>query len=151
MSAGAEIRHEREVAAPADTVHRLLTSVEAWPVWSPHIRRVVPPSGAVGPGWRGRVTPRFAPVATEMAVTWAEPGRGMDWETRALGHRLRYEQRITPTDAGCRVLFRARVEGPAGALLTRLAAPVSGLGQRRRLRRLAALAELQAALEAGAP
>ena len=81
-----------------------------------------------------------------MLVTWEEPGRGMDWHSHALGHVLRYRQRITPEGDGSRVRFEASVDGPLGALLTRAAEPLSGYGQRRRLARLARLAELTARL-----
>lgn len=138
-----EIRSAMLVQASAETVHRLLTTVEAWRVWSPHIAWVDPPNGHVAAGWRGRVKAWFAPAPTGMEVTWAEPSRGMDWQSRALGHRLLYAQRIVPEGGACRVTFVARVEGPLGGAVTRLSRPLSALGQRRRLRRLAALAELQ--------
>jgi len=135
---------ERTVAAPSHLVHALLTDVEAWKLWSPHIVAVEPSRGSVAAGWSGRVRAWFSPVPTTMTVTWAEPGRGMGWETPGLGHTLRYEQRIEPVPGGCRVTFSAQVVGPLGAMLTRVAAPLSALGQRRRLARLAALAEYEA-------
>jgi hypothetical protein len=138
------IATERTVAAPSHLVHALLTDVEAWGIWSPHISSVEPPSGSVATGWSGRVKARFSPVPTSMTVTWSEPGRGMGWETPGLGHTLRYDQRIEPVTGGARVTFEARVEGRFGEALTRLAAPLSALGQRRRLARLAALAEFEA-------
>ena len=135
---------ERTVSAPSHLVHALLTDVEAWAIWSPHIASVEPATGSVASGWTGRVRAWFSPTATTMTVTWAEPGRGMGWETPGLGHRLVYEQRIEPVAGGCRVTFSARVVGRAGEALTRVAGPLSALGQRRRLRRLAALAEYEA-------
>ncbi len=135
---------EREIAAPPELVHALLTDVAAWRLWSPHIAWVEPAAGQVEAGWRGRVRAWFAPVATEMLVTWAEPGGGMDWESTGLGHVLRYRQRIAPAPDGARVRFEAEVVGPAGGLATRLARPLSALGQRRRLERLARLAEFTA-------
>lgn len=135
---------ERTLAAPTHLVHALLTDVEAWRLWSPHISRVEPASGSVATGWTGQVTAWFAPTTTTMTVTWSEPGRGMGWETRGLGHVLRYEQRIEPVRGGSRVSFGAQVDGRFGALFTRLAGPLSAFGQRRRLARLAALAEFEA-------
>jgi len=137
------ITSERTVAAPTHLVHSLLADVEAWKLWSPHISRVEPSSGLVATGWTGQVKAWFAPKPTTMTVTWSEPGRGMAWETPGLGHVLRYEQRIEPVSGGSRVTFDATVEGRFGALLTRIAKPVSALGQRRRLARLAALAEYE--------
>ena len=135
---------ERTVSAPSHLVHALLTDVQAWAIWSPHIETVEPAVGMVATGWTGRVKARFSPAATTMTVTWAEPGRGMGWETAGLGHRLVYEQRIEPIPGGCKVTFSAQVVGRLGEGLTRVAGPLSGLGQRRRLARLAALAEYEA-------
>ena len=138
------ITSERTIAAPTHLVHALLTDVEAWSLWSPHISWVEPSTGSVATGWTGRVKAWFAPAATTMAVTWAAPGRGMGWETPALGHVLRYEQRVEPIEGGSRVTFGARVDGPLGSPLTALARPLSAFGQRRRLARLGALAEFEA-------
>ena len=78
-----------------------------------------------------------------MTVTYAEAGKGIEWETTGLGHTLRYQQRIEPAPEGSQVRFTAQVEGPAGDVLSQLAKPLSALGQRRRLARLAALAEYE--------
>ena len=135
------ITSQRTIAAPTHLVHSLLTDVAAWTLWSPHVSRVDPPEGSVATGWQGRVKAWFSPVATTMTVLWAEPGRGLGWETPGLGHTLRYEQRIEPVRGGSSVTFTAQVEGRYGPALTALALPLSRLGQRRRLKRLAALAE----------
>jgi len=137
------ITSERTVAAPTHLVHALLADVEAWALWSPHISRVEPSSGSVAAGWTGQVKAWFSPTATTMRVTWAEPGRGMGWESTALGHVLRYEHRIEPVPGGSRVTFGAHVDGRFGEQLTALAKPLSAFGQRRRLARLAALAEFE--------
>lgn len=138
------ITSQRTIAAPTHLVHALLTDVGAWTLWSPHISRVQPPHGSVHTGWEGRVKAWFSPVSTAMRVVWAEPGRGMGWETPGFGHLLRYEQRIEPVRGGSVVTFTASVDGRFGGALTRLALPLSKLGQRRRLARLAALAEWEA-------
>lgn len=138
------IASSREIAAPPEVVHDLLVSVEAWPIWSPHVACVHPPTGRVEEGWRGSVRAWFAPAPTAMIVTRVEQDAGMEWETPWLGHRLRYRQRIEPSPTGARVRFEARVEGPFGGAIAALARPLSAYGQRRRLARLAALAELMA-------
>jgi hypothetical protein len=137
------IRSRRDIRAPSHVVHELITDVETWCLWSPHVAAVDPPTGRLAAGWSGKVRAWFAPPTT-MTVIWAEPGRGMGWETPALGHVLVYHQRIEPGENGCRVTFEAHVEGPAGEWITRLAAPLSSLGQRRRLARLGLLAEWHA-------
>lgn len=139
------ITRERLVAAPPALVHDLLVDVGAWPLWSPHVLRTDPASGRVHPGWRGRVRPWFGP-ATTMEVTEVLPGGGMRWRTRAAGHELSYAQLVEPAvGGGSRVVFEARVGGVLGEPLQRLAAPLSGFGQDRRLQRLALLAERLAA------
>lgn len=138
------IATERRIQVRPELVHALLVDIEAWPVWSPHIASAEPSTGRVRTGSRVLVRPWFSPTASEMRVTWEAPGEGMDWESFGLGHALRYRQRIEPEGDGARVRFEARVEGRLGALLTRLARPLSAYGQRRRITRLARLAELMA-------
>jgi len=140
----APIESSRVVHAPPGVVHDLLTDIAAWRVWAPHVRDARPSGGRVTAGQTVSVRAVFSPRPTPMLVTAVEPERGMRWESRALGHVLRYEQRVEPTPQGSRATFRAQVHGPAGDLLTALARPLSVLGQRRRLARLAALAEWRA-------
>lgn len=141
------ISESRFIAAPPAVVHDLLTDVSAWSLWAPHVLRTDPASGHVHAGWRGRVRPWFGP-ATTMEVTEVTAGAGMRWRTRALGHELRYAQTVEPAGDGARVTFTASVQGPAGDVVQRLARPLSAFGQRRRLERLALLAEREAAHEA---
>jgi uncharacterized protein YndB with AHSA1/START domain len=138
------IETSRVVHAPPAVVHDLLTDVAAWRVWAPHVRDPRPARGHVSAGQTVSVRAFFSPAPTPMHVTSVEPAGGMTWESRAAGHVLRYAQRVRPAPQGSRVTFTAEVEGPAGALLTALARPLSALGQRRRLARLAALAEWRA-------
>lgn len=137
------ITETRHVAATPDVVHGLLVDVEAWQLWSPHILHTDPSTGTVLPGWRGRVRPWFGP-ATTMHVTDVEPGAGMRWQTRALGHELRYVQQVSPDGGGSRVTFEATVHGPAASLVESVVGRLSSFGQRRRLDRLALLAEREA-------
>lgn len=136
------ISTSRTIAAPPALVHDLLTDVAVWALWSPHVASTEPSSGRVSAGWRGRVRPWFGPPTT-MEVTDVIPDAGMRWRTRAVGHELSYSQLVGPArpDGTCEVVFEARVTGPVGAVLERLAAPLSSLGQRRRLERLALLSE----------
>ncbi len=139
------IETRRTVHAPAALVHDLLTDVAAWRSWSPHVASVEPARGHVSPGQDLRVRPWFGPP-TRMHVETVTPDAGMTWSTPGLGHVLRYRQDVRPLSASaCEVTFGATVDGPAGPLAPRVSAPLSALGQRRRLARLAALAELVAA------
>jgi Polyketide cyclase / dehydrase and lipid transport len=136
------IRSELSVDAPAAVVHAVLTDITAWRLWSPHISRVDAVSDVIdAAGWTGLVKPWFGP-ATRMDVTWCEPARGIRWTSTAAGHRLDYADLITPEGAdGCAVTMAATVTGPAGPVVQQLVGPLSAFGQRRRLARLAALAE----------
>ncbi len=142
------IRSQQAVGAPADLVHDLLTDIAAWRLWSPHVTRVEGPPGPVTAGWSGLVKPWFGP-ATRMTVSWAEPGRGIRWHSTAYGHRLDYADLVEPDGPTRSVLtMTALVSGPAGGAIEAVVGPLSGYGQRRRLARLATLAEYEAARSA---
>ena len=136
------IRSSRAVAAPAAVVHAVLTDVRAWRLWSPHIARVDTTDQVIdAAGWRGLVKPWFGP-ATEMVVTWCEPGRGIRWASTAAGYRLEYADLVEPgPDDRCSVTMTATLSGPGGGPVERVVAPLSAYGQRRRLERLGTLAE----------
>jgi hypothetical protein len=145
------IRSEQVVRAEPEVVHDLITDVSAWSVWSPHVASVQTVRGdtnRVHEGWTGRVRPWFGPPTT-MTVTQAPPGEGIRWRTRALGYELHYRDGVEPAAPGsARVVFEAALDGPGADVLERLVAPLSALGQQRRIRRLGALAELVTARQA---
>jgi len=125
------------------TVHALLTDIAAWRLWSPHVASVAPGHGTVRPGQTVATRAFFSPAVTPMHVDWVRPGEGMGWHSRAAGHRLTYENRVEPlAGGGTRIAFTARIDGPAAKGLTAVAAPLSRLGMRRRMARLARLALL---------
>jgi len=127
-------------AADPRTVHALLTDIAAWRLWSPHVASVAPDHGTVHPGQTVATRAFFSPAVTPMHVDWVRPEEGMGWHSRAAGHTLTYENRVEPlAGGGTRVAFTARIEGPAAGVLTVLAAPLSRLGMRRRMTRLARL------------
>ncbi len=129
--------------ADPQTVHALLTDIAAWRLWSPHVASVVPGHGMVRAGQTVATRAFFSPAVTPMHVDWVRPGEGMGWHSRAAGHELRYENRVEPlAGGGTRIAFSARVDGPAARLITALATPVSRLGMRCRMARLARLAVL---------
>jgi len=130
------------VAAPAAIVHAVLTDVTAWKLWAPHIANVDSVTDVIrDTAWSGLVKPWFGP-ATQMDVTWVEPGRGMRWSTTLLGQRLEYADLITPDgDDRCLVTMTADMAGLVGGIVTTAVAPLSSFGQRRRLARLGTLAE----------
>ncbi len=133
---------ERLVAAPAAIVHAVLTDVTAWKLWAPHIANVDCVSEIISDtAWSGLVKPWFGP-ATWMDVTWVEPGRGMRWTSSMVGNRLDYADLISPDgDDHCLVTMTVEVSGLVGGMVAAAVGPLSTLSQRRRLTRLAALAE----------
>ena len=133
---------ERLVAAPAAIVHAVLTDVTAWKLWAPHIANVDCVSEIISDtAWSGLVKPRFGPT-TWMDVTWVEPGRGMRWTSSMVGNRFDYADLISPDgDDRCLATMTVEVSGLVGGMVAAAVGPLSTLSQRRRLTRLAALAE----------
>ena len=123
-------------------MHAVLTDVTAWKLWAPHIASVDCVTDVIrDTAWSAMVRPRFGP-AVQMDITWVEPGRGMRWTTTLLGHRLDYADLITPDgDDRSLLTMSAEVNGLIGNIVTTAVAPLSAFGQRRRLNRLATLAE----------
>ena len=143
MPTAAPIRHEQHTAAAPEVVDALLRDIAAWSLWSPHVASVRPDRGTVQGGDVVATRAFFSPVVTPMRVDWARPGEGMGWSSTALGHHLAYENRVAASaGGGSTITFTATVSGPAAGLVAALARPLSLLGQRRRMARLAALAEL---------
>lgn len=131
-------------AASAATVHDLLTDVDAWSVWSPHVASVHARERRLRDGWYGRTRAFFSPVATPMTVDVVRPGGGYAWHTTVGPWRLDYENAVIgdTRGGGSVITFTAHLTGPGADALERMVAPLSALGQRRRMTRLARLAEL---------
>ena len=131
----------RSTARPA-TLHELLVDVDAWPVWSPHVASVEAAERRVTNGWKGATRAFFAPGATSMVVSEVRPDGGYSWHSTLGPWRLEYDNAVEPDGDGSVLRFTAELSGPAAPFVERLVAPLSGLGQRRRMARLARLAEL---------
>jgi hypothetical protein len=144
------IHSVRVVGAPPEVVHDLLADASAWRAWAPRLAWADPPPERLSEGWSGRVRARSWPTR-EVTILWAEPPRGVDWESRAAWHRLVCRQRVGPHEAGSRVTFTAELEGPVGPLLTRLVRPLAEPAQRHALARLGVVAEVLAARREPAP
>ena len=133
---------ETRSGAAAATVHELLVDVDAWSVWSPHVASVEASQRRITPGWTGAVRAFFAPRATWMTVDEVRPEGGYGWHARVGPWRLDYENRVEAAPRGSRLRFTARLSGPGSGLVERVVGPLSAYGQRRRMDRLARLAEL---------
>lgn len=135
------IQTEATTTATAATVHGLLVDVDAWSLWSPHVASVSSDLDRVEPGWVGETRAFFAPTATTMVVDEVRPDGGYRWHSTVGPWRLDYDNSVAATPSGCTVRFSAELRGPVGTVLERLVAPLSALGQRRRIARLIRLAE----------
>jgi len=138
--------------ARPEIVHDLLTDIAAWRLWAPHLASVVPDRGTARPGQRVATRAFFSPAVTPMHVDWVRAGEGMGWHSRALGHELRYENRVEALPGGgTRIAFCAHLRGPAAGPITRAVMRLSRVGMRRRMGRLAHLALLVQRQAASAP
>ena len=139
------IATEVSCAATAGTVHELLVDVDAWEVWSPHVARVDTTERRIAPGWTGGTRAFFAPFATPMVVDEVRDGGGYTWHSTLGPWRLDYDNAVDVVEGdgpASTIRFSAGLTGPAADLVERVVAPVSAFGQRRRMLRLAHLAEL---------
>jgi uncharacterized protein YndB with AHSA1/START domain len=106
MTDGHRFSVSRRIAAPADTVWRLLTDTASWPQWGPSITHAELDPQAVpavlGAGSRGRVR-TVAGLALPFTVTAFDAGRSWSWSVAgvaATGHR------VTPGGSnGCLATF----------------------------------------------
>ena len=138
------IRSRRDIRAPSHVVHELITDVETWcRAGSPHVAAVDPPIGRLAAGWSGKVRAWFAP-ATTMTVIWAEPGRGMGWRRPRSATCSSTTSASSPARTAAGSPSRRASRAPRASGSRALAAPLSSLGQRRRLARLGLLAEWHA-------
>ncbi len=83
-----------------------------------------------------------------MTVDEVRPEGGYGWHAQVGPWRLDYDNRVEAAPIGSRLRFTARLSGPGSGLIERVVGPLSAYGQRRRMDRLAQLAEL---LERTAP
>ncbi|MEM9466609.1 MAG: SRPBCC family protein [Actinomycetota bacterium] len=129
--------------AASAAVHELLVDTETWPTWSPHVAALDAPSTRVEPGWVGSPRAFFSPMAIDMVVDEVYPDGGYDWHSTLGPWRLDYTNRVRPgTDGdGSVIHFTAALSGPLGSVVERVVAPLSARGQRKRMARLAELAE----------
>ena len=135
------ITTEVSSTASAKTIHELLVNVDAWSLWSPHVASVESPTRTVEAGWRGSTRAFFSPGATEMIVTEVRPNGGYKWHSALGPWRLNYDNAVESNTNGSILRFTAALSGPAAGIIERLVGPVSSFGQRRRMTRLANLAE----------
>lgn len=116
-----ELRHEIEIAAPAEIVWGLTVDVERWPDTMPTITSVERlDEGPLRPGSTARIRqPGLGPKVWTVAEVDAP--RRFVWGTRVYGVRMDAIHEIVPTVDGCRNVLVLALSGRGAGLLGRLA------------------------------
>lgn len=124
-------RESVAVAAPAETLWRVLVDVEAWPTITESMTAVERlDDGPMRVGSSARVRqPGLPPMIWR--VTELDEGRSFTWQASTPGVVTTAFHRITPTDDGCRLTLQIQHTGPLAA--------VARLVTGRRTRRFLAL------------
>ena len=141
------ITSERHSDASPAIIHELLVDVDSWRLWAPHIASIESSAPRIEVGWAGRTRAFFAPLTTSMVVDDVFPDGGYDWHSTLGPWKLRYQNRVEPaagngSAGGSTIRFAAGLDGPLSVLLQAIVSPLSAYGQRRRMRRLAQLADV---------
>lgn len=122
------VRRSFEVPLGIEDAWRLLSDVERWPAWAPHIADVtIRPDGALGPESSG--TFRFRPFGrSSFVMTRFEPPITWVWSGRALGTMIDYEHAFEAIAArSTRLVWTVRASGRAGVRARAFAAVYSRL------------------------
>jgi carbon monoxide dehydrogenase subunit G len=112
-----EWRASIDIDATPDAVWRVLGDVEAWPAWTPSVRRIVRlDPGPPHVGQRLRISqPRFP--TTVWRLTELVEGRVVVWRAGGPGARATASHAIEPHAAGTRVTLSLTLRGPLGLLV----------------------------------
>lgn len=112
-----KIEHEIEIVAPVARVWQLTTDVEAWPSFTPTMRKVERlDEGELAVGSRARIDQPGQPPRV-WTVTELEPERRFAWTTRALGVSMVATHDLVPTERGTRNIVAVHLPGILGGLL----------------------------------
>ena len=153
-----QVEVSADIAAPPETVWRLVSDLNRMGEWSPECTRIdwvrsAPVAGAppVGAVFKGRNKIGVRRWTTKGTIVAADPNRRIAWDIAALGlPGARWGYSIEPTDSGCRVT--ESWEDKRGGLLRILGSVATGVkdraahneaGMRTTLERLKAAAEAQ--------
>jgi uncharacterized protein YndB with AHSA1/START domain len=143
-----------DVAAPGDTVYRLVSDVERMGEWSPECQRCEWLDGgdgaAVGARFRGHNRIGGRRWSTVSTVVAADPGHVFAFRTSALGLPVaEWRYTITPSADGCRVTETWHdARGPLMRAVGRIGTGVRDRAAHNRRGMERTLARLKAAAEA---
>jgi uncharacterized protein YndB with AHSA1/START domain len=116
-----EFVEEVTIAASVDTVWGVLMNLEAWPTWTRTMKSVTRrTSGELTVGSRVRVVQPFMTPHT-WTVTELVRLTTFTWETRQLGVRLIARHDLSSTGSTTTARISARIDGPLGRVVARLA------------------------------
>lgn len=104
-----EFTADRWVAAPSDTVWRILVDLECWPRWGPTVSRAETDGDLLTLGTTGRV---WTPIGVPLPFTITEfvPGVRWGWRVAGIGATT---HGVDPEGDGCRVWMSAPWWAPA--------------------------------------
>ena len=105
------------IAAPPETVWRIVRDVERWHEWTPSITSVeLLDGGGLVLGARARVLqPKLMPAV--FRVTALEEGRRFIWVTRHPGIVATADHLVEPLAGGSRATLALRFDGPLGGVI----------------------------------
>ena len=127
-----------DVDVPPDEAWRLLTEVERWPEWAPHITSVtVTPPGPLTPASSGTLRVRHFGSSTFRMSAW-EPPRRWEWTGGIPGLRIIYDHRFTPNGDpdGTTLTWTVSLDGPLATVVRPVFARVYGANVDRAIPRL---------------
>lgn len=109
------------IAAPPETVWRVLTDVEAWPTWTESMTSVTRPADArrdheLAVGETIRIKQPRLP-ATDWTVTEVTPVRSFSWDARGPGVRTTATHVVEPAGEGSHVRLVLDQSGPLGVVM----------------------------------
>lgn len=99
----------RDIPAPADTVWRILTDLDAWPRWGPTVSGATLDGAGFVRGAAGRV---WTPVGIPLPFTISELEPGRSWGWRVAGVPAT-RHGVEPDGPGCRAWMSAPLWAPA--------------------------------------
>ncbi|MGH3319761.1 MAG: SRPBCC family protein [Streptosporangiaceae bacterium] len=107
-----------DVAAPVESVWKVLTDVERMPEWTESMTRVERlDDGPFAIGSKARVQqPKMQPMV--WTVTELEPARSFTWGAASGGVRLTAGHRLTPGPSTLSGVLSVRLTGPLAPILT---------------------------------
>lgn len=104
-----------EIAAPPETVWRVITDIERWPEWTESIRRVEAVQGPLGPGAVYRLDVRGTRRGDWVVTDWKD-GERFTWRTKIQGVTADAEHAVEALGDGSRLVLSLDYHGVMATL-----------------------------------